>query len=258
MGGTKFIQGLWVWSLVTLDQVPPAEIQGQFVAESHSEDLSTNWSSDIAPGSEDEILQWAGGAKHTHRFRARLWKDHIFDDLTTKIAQIKSLVEKDYFLGRPPVAMFTIGHDIVETVVVESVGGINYDKPDYTGAILGVSFELTLRKYKEFTLAATNPYSSIPESRLYWAKTGDTFESIALKEYGSPNFGPYLRFRSDGLYETEFGTRVHVIPKRKVIRQPLVRYSIPFSQGERTRGRQQEILDRHSGPYVAHGLNGDL
>jgi len=261
MGVMKLLAGLWTWNLISLDKVPPTEISGQFIPESMSEEYGTEWDGDFAAGREDEVLQWAGGASKRITFRARFWREHIFDDIMTKVRDVKSLVERDYLLGRPPVVLFTLGVDISQQCVVESVGGINYDSPDYTGSIKGVSFEITLRKYTEFSLTATDPTAAVPESRVYWAKKGDTFEQIALREYGDAKFGPYLRYRNYAAgddFEVHYGQRVHVIPKKKVIKTPVETYSIPLSQGEATTGRRQQILDRHRALFIAHSIFGDL
>jgi len=258
VGVAKLLSGLVTWSLVTLDQVPPVEVSGEFHPEGLTEDLSTDWAGDFTAGREDEILQWAGGTSNRIAFRARFWRDHFLDDIASKVALVKGLVAKDPLLGRPPTVLFTVGADIAVNCVVESVGGIRYGKPRLDGFIREVIFDIALRRYTEFSIDAIDPTAPVSESRVYYAKRGDTFEQVAFHEYNSPAHGPYLRKRSK-LYELTFGDKIHIYPKRATLRKDASeRYSIPFAQDDETDGVRRTVIEKHDSPYRAHFLSVDL
>jgi len=182
------------WRLVRAD--PPGKgqsIVGQFHAEEYVENVSTEWAEVSIPTRSEPVLQWAKGNADTAAFRATLYAETAIDDIDAEIRALKAACRRDEKLARPPVFLFVYGA-IEFTVVVTSVGGIRYDELWADGRARRVTFDLALRAIRSpYTLTGTDPTARPHLSRYKPFVAGDTYESLALREYGDPIYGVWLR-----------------------------------------------------------------
>jgi len=186
-----------LWSLVCLEGVfEDQEIKGQFPPEAFTENVSTSWSDLAIAKRREPILQWSRGEAETASFSAKLWAERLSDDILSQVTMIRATVEPDADLGRPPLWRFAWGPIEFDCVVVE-VGGIVYDGLWSDGRIKGVTFALRLRKVVDkLSLEPIDPAAPVHDSLYSPVVAGETFESMAGRQYGEPMIGVLLRQRS--------------------------------------------------------------
>lgn len=173
------------WLLVRLDDPGKGEtIQGQFLAEEYTENLSTQWASIAIPKRRAPHTQWVRGEDEQFRFVAQFWaliykartqKDSqmstgssnvsgatstptrvvggtaeapeaYVEDILPVIAQLKTSILPDPLLGRPPRYLFTWGPGIRYEVVVETIGDVRYGELWTDGRFKQVTFSIALRR----------------------------------------------------------------------------------------------------------------
>lgn len=187
------------WQLVQLDGDFKGEVvEGQFMAENYVEAVSTRWAEVAIPRRTGPHLQWVRGDMDVGTFDARIWNPSPVDFLANKkvdggIAILRRAVLPDTTLGRPPRFRFVWG--VIEyDCVVEAIGDVRFDELWSDGSIKGVTFRLTLLKlYLDLPITPTDPSAPLKLSRYRPMLRGDTYESLALREYDRPDVGIFLR-----------------------------------------------------------------
>lgn len=244
------------WSLTNLDK--DDTIEGQFEATELTENIGTKYSKIGALNRQNPILQFIGGNLETITFQARLWnRDAAFagtaDDLLEKL---KDWTRRDDSLGRPPILSFSAAGDhpvAYSTCVIESLGGIRYDRPTTGGKLKGVTLTITLLKYEPYTLEG---YKG-GETRYHRAKSGDYYEMLTLREYGSAQMGDIIRKRHPSTPNIQTADIIK-LPSIEVLRKEQVKTtSIALSNAfGRKKSPQRtlrlEMLDKRRGAYVSH------
>lgn len=202
-GGGAYGSKVKKW--VLFDKENLEEIEGQFIPQNMTRELSGNIAEVSSVNRQYPILQWVGGVNETYTFTARLWaKDSTDNTVGEKLQRLEKLVVRNRDLGRPPVCAFYWGDDpsLAADVLVQSLGGITYDeimppvKNDRgvpISLLRGVTLQITLRRFVEVDLKLTDPSEKERQTRIRRARKGDTYESIALDEYGDPSLGILLR-----------------------------------------------------------------
>lgn len=207
MGIASVVSGILggvTWSLKNLDN--DDMIQGQFEAEDLVENVSTKYSKISSLNRQNPILQYIGGELDTVTFKARMWNQisgataaHLarFGAASDTLEKLKSWARRDDKTGRPPILQFSAAGDhplAYDKCVIESLGGISYDPPTTLGKMRGVTVTITLLKYTDYTLEG---YKG-GETRYHHAKTGDYYELLTYREYGSAMMGDIIRKRHPG------------------------------------------------------------
>lgn len=210
-----------VWRLKMIDS-PNTEYRGQFMAQNLTENVGANISSQSSLNKQSQDKQYIGGDDNTLTFNARVWASSSIKNVKKSVELLKTFTERNEELKRAPIFTFTSGTDIQCKCFVKSIGGVQYDDPRSDGSIRGATFNVTLEKIEDvptksgLSLAAlvktglgivsaaqglskSGGKINIPggslhtKGRLIVTKQGQTFESIAQKEYGNALYGDILR-----------------------------------------------------------------
>lgn len=200
------------------------------------------------------------------------------------IDKLKLLNKPDENLARPKRYMFTYGSEIQFEVFVKEITNIVYDDIRSDGTIRGASFTVTLLKTKSENLAkaagispagllstaggvfsattrglfsptiagrrlVANVTGGSPHtiSKFIAAKEGDTFESIARREYGNPFLGDILRrAQPDLAHEILPNETVAIIKKQEALQIPVTPQAVALRDTVDNRIVIQEFLDLRS------------
>lgn len=217
-----------VWTLVDLDRRDV--IVGQFEPQNVTRNISMNTAHGGSLGAEDPFTQWLRGELKTTTFTARLFAvdNTAGSNVESMIERLEDLVKRADDLKRPPICDFFVGsiESLTQTCLVKSLGGITYDSAFGDGTNRGATLQITLEKYTEITFKATDPTKPQTFTRQRLARQGDTYEAIALWEYGQPELGVVLRQLNPRLPGMPFadldkGNPVHIYPEDYLLEQPL-------------------------------------
>lgn len=189
------------WQLVRMDlPVIGDTICGQYQAQGYSENVASRWGTLTLPGRVAPIQRFSHGEARTAQFEARVYAETQADDVQAWIDHLKSSVEPDAYLGRPPRWRWVCGRTSYPCVVL-SLGGISYDEHWPDGRVKGAAFTIAIaRDDYELGLEPTDPTkpprlsSSKPVSR------GATYESMARERYGEASVGVFLRQDSEAAF----------------------------------------------------------
>ena len=256
-----------LWVLMDLDH--KVDVVGQFVPEDVSRGVSAELAVEGSVGRDHPIVMWIRGEAEEVTFRARLWATDAEDfSVEDRLVALENLVRRSTELERPPICAFAWGISATLTMdcLVKSVGGVSYDEVRPDGSLRGVSLTITLIRYEEVSWEATDP--SVPEhhTRIRRARRGDTYESIALDEYGDAQLGAILRQlnpRGDPgmpLADLRADDGVHVLPEDFLRRQPMQPRFHAFRTGpgyEAAEQRRREIIEERGGDRFSVELPGE-
>lgn len=183
-----------IWQLVQLDGANKGTvIAGQFVAENYREDAATVWAGISIPQRSAPVDQWIRGDTQAATFNARLYDTTGGDDLGARVALLRQAIAKDAKLQRPPLYRFVWGA-VSFDCAVESLGEIRYDELWADGRIKGLTLTIRLRRQlTPLDLQPTDTSKPVHLSRHKPVVDGDDYEGLALREYGDPSLGVYLR-----------------------------------------------------------------
>lgn len=211
----------------------PTEIQFKYQPQDLTEDVGANWGSSTGMNRADPILQYSHGDQRGFSFTMKLWADHSEVNIDDQITLLKRCVLKDEDLKRPPRFQFIWGTFIDETVVVSSIGGIKYDELRSDGTCRGATLSVRLLIYKSVDVALVA--EDRPTDTFFTtAKSGDTWEHLALREYDDPELGEILRRRNPSIpFPGNEPQRIVTLPKIENIRNEIIEPdSIPLARTE--------------------------
>jgi hypothetical protein len=208
-----------LWVLSDLDR--NEDVVGQFIPQDVTKTVSGSIAHGAVTGGQHPILQWVAGDVEIVTFRAKLWAADSTDlTVEDRLERLEGLVKRAADLGRPPVCAFSWGFlgTLTLDCLVKSLGGVTYDEVRPDGSLRGASLTITLERYEAPELTITDP--SVPEkfTRVRRARRGDTYESVALEEYGDALLGVLLRQlnpRVPGMQLADLRARdpIHVFPE---------------------------------------------
>ncbi len=213
-----------VWSLQNKDD-PSLAIQGQYAPEDYTENAGAKIPDVSTVNNQEPFPQWVGGEGETSSFTARIFRpDPLAAGSVRKdVESLKKATKKDPKLHRAPLFRFQWGEEIQFDCFVVSVGGIKYDEVTETGLVKGAQFSSVMRRIEKIPNQGFSKLSDISglttslkkisdflgdspsllvdiiggslhrKGKTIKAKEGDTFESIAAREYGDPLVGDVLR-----------------------------------------------------------------
>jgi len=253
IGGHGKNQKLWsLW-----DQDRDEVIYGQFTAEGVQRFLGANIAQSSTMNSQYPILQWVSGDLEEISFDARLWANDAGDfTVEQRLDRLEDLIRRNSDLERPPVCTFGWG-DVASLVVDCLVRSMSegFDEVRDDGTLRGVSIRISLARYEAVEFSPTD--SSLPErmTRIRRARKGDTYERIALLEYGDPELGVLLRQlnpRLPGMPLADLNPKdpVHVYPEDFLLSKPIEPEFHAFKSGpgyEAAEERRREIFDARGG-----------
>lgn len=239
-----------IWTLVDLDR--NETIEGQFVPQGVTRNVGMVTSSGASLNAPDPFVQFVRGELRTTTFTARIWardstEGPLVDD---RIRRLEALVERSDDFKRPPVCDFFVGsvETLSMTCVVKSLGGITYDELFDDGSPRGATLQITLEKFVEVELEATDPTKPETFTRRRRAKQGDTYESVALWEYGDAELGVLLRQlnpRVPGMDYADLavGDEVHIYPEEYLLEQELEPEFHGFKSGSGNEAAEAAVRD---------------
>lgn len=216
-GGAGFDPKLWT----LFDRDRNEEIVGQFVAQSVTREVSGRIARSESHNAQFPIVQWLGGELETVSFSAKLWaRDSTDFSVEDRLERLEQLVRRQDDLKRPPVCAFSLGdvRSLQIDCLVRSIGGITYDEVRSDGSLRGVELQISLERYEVFDFEATDPATPETFTRIRRARAGDSYESVALDEYGDPELGVLVRQlnpRVAGMDYSDLAPKdpVHVFPE---------------------------------------------
>lgn len=229
-------------------------IVGQFAPGGLTHNISGNIVSGTNPNSQYPIIQWLSGELEVVSFEVRLWaKDSLDFSIQQRFERLQNLVIRNDDLKRPPICTFTWGNLDLDCLI-RSLRNIRYDDLRNDGTQRGITCQLTLERYEEVTLEATD--SSVPDTdtRIRKAKKSDTYESIAQDEYGNAELGVLLRQKNPRklnmlLSDLNVGDPVHIYSETKLLQLPIEPQFHAFKSGpgnEAAEERRREMFEARS------------
>lgn len=178
------------WFLKNLDN---GEMEfGSFPATEVTENVGSTYANTFALNRQKAITQFLHGNLETISFTAKYFAVVAGQDIQSRVEKIKNWTRRDLDKGRPPVCQFWIGdqHARAEFCLITNVS-VAYGRPGHLGAMRDVTLNITLQRYDPFSLTETASF----DTRYHMARTGDTYEMLAVREYGNPMLGVELRQR---------------------------------------------------------------
>lgn len=228
------------------------DLEFQFTPTSFSMDIGADYATATALNRQHPIMQWTKGKQKTITFEAKFYAlttDVNIDDVLTKLEAACSKVER---LGRPPILIFTWGRVISEFVVIESLGNIIIDDLRPDGSHQGFLFRIALRRHDFFDLTLTDPDAPPHDSFTKVVRYGDTWESIALREYNEPIKGDLLRRRYPATPFLSPG-QIVILPDRENIRGvKVLPESPPLARTDEQIKVREAIFAARGGKRVSH------
>ena len=254
IGGSGPLDKLWI--LTDLDR--NEDIVGQFIPQQVQKTVAGQIAQASSVNSQYPILQWIAGELETITFSAKLWatdsEDFTVDD---RLERLEDLVKRNTDLKRPPVCAFSLGDvpSLAVDCLVKTIGGITYDEVRDDGTLRGVTLQLQLARYEEVEFEITDPSTPETFTRIRRAKKGDTYESIALDEYGDPTLGVLLRQlnpRIPGMDLADLRAKdpIHIFPEDYLVTLAIEPEFHAFKTGdgyEAAEARRREIFDDRGG-----------
>jgi len=205
------------WSLKNNDT--KEVVSGQFLPTDYTENISAQYGEFSTVNIQDPFPQWISGNAETATFKIRIFSFDAASTVKENIQILRTATRKDAKLNRPPIFTFTYGLEIAYLCFVQVVGGIRYDEVTSDGFIRGATLDITLRRLEDLPddesiaqfkadkgvisgvkkVLKLSGLINIPggslhaKGRTVLVKEGDTFESIAQREYSNALQGDILR-----------------------------------------------------------------
>ena len=265
------------WSLVGDDPgYEDLEFRGQFGAENYREaGGNANLGEATTLNKAEPNFQWLYGDGEIVTFRSRLFALDSFKNIKQQVETLKSFKKRKSDLKRPPKFLFTYGTEIQFTCFVRQID-YDYDELRNDGSIRGVMINMTLQKFDDTLIgteaAATSLASqikfaagiiggaagivsqikskiSIPGFSVHTldktikAKEGDTFESIALAQYGNALLGDLLRNTQPDKLNLQAGDDVILLDPTEINEILVTPRSIPLKDTPENNALRDEFLE---------------
>lgn len=149
------------------------------------------WATTATMNQDQPIQQYSNGKEKGWKFTMKLWAEDSSQDIQEMYELMKRCVVKDIGLARPARFVFLWGQAIHSTVVIKSLGDPRWDSLRDDGSLRGVTMGIVLAVYDPVNYGLTG--QADPHTYYYTIRYGDTWEGIALAEYGDPMLGCLLR-----------------------------------------------------------------
>ena len=273
------------WSLVGDDTgYEDLQFKGQFPAENYAErGGNANLGEATTLNKSEPNYQWLYGDGEIVSFRARLFALNSFKNIKQQIETLKSFKKRKSDLKRPPKFLFTYGTEIQFTCFIRQID-YEYDELRNDGSIRGAIITISLQKLDD-TLIGTEAASTSLASQVKFAagvigsaagilsqvkskinipffsvhtldktiiaKDGDTFESIAQRQYGNALLGDLLRNTQPDKVNLKTGDSVILLDPIEINEISVTPRSIPLKATPENSALRNEFLDlRHSNTTI--------
>lgn len=263
-----------VWTLKNNDT--GEVLRGQYVPQDYTENVGAKIPEVSTVNNQEPFPQWVGGEGETSTFKARIFQITSEDSVTDQVERLKAATQKDESRFRAPIFTFTWGVDISYKCFVVSLGGIKYDEINNVGEIKGAEFTIVLRKIanepkqglgklqslsglvddvKNFFSSIGGNGSDIVDvinasphtiSRRAIAKEGDTFESIAQREYGNALVGDILRRAQPEKLTLQAGDEVILIDRTEIFEIEVTPVSNPLKRTATSKAVRDVIFEKRN------------
>jgi hypothetical protein len=255
------------WTLISQDT--GVSLEGKFPPQNLRENVSGVWASQGTLGLSQPILQFVRGDQESVEVDLKAYARHRGilglglgavntplgpEDILDEVDQIRNLARINPDLGRPEVWLFSVGEQFSQQVVVQSVGGIRYDRfRPSDGSLRGVMFSVRMLRYIPFDVQDLTGQAQV-ESLVTPALPGDAYEHIAKRVHGDASLGEALRRRNPDRRTLQPGDLVHVPAKRTLRREvlPLKQQSLPLKSGARQRDNIVNAFVIRGVPALSH------
>lgn len=232
------------------------ELQGQFEPENLVDNVGVKYAKINALNRQNPIVQFISGDARTVTFVARLFaRDSLFKDAKDSYDLLKKWAERDPNLERPPILSFWVGDGMMSMAlcVIESLGGITFDRPTFGGAWRGATLPITLLKYEPFSLESVEG----GETRYHRAKFQDYYEMLTYREYGDAMIGDVIRKRHPSKPNIQIGDIIKLPSVQTLRRERTSTKSIPlqtaYGRKETPQRRLRlEMFEKRDRDYVSH------
>lgn len=268
-----FIKSPAKWKLVRVDD-PKDFVEGQFQAEDFVRNVENTYAR-INLLKREPGLAFVGQASRTFSFRATFWNESSLSEFggisaafdvtklvktivggkqktpTEKLRKLLKFMEKDPKTDEPPLLHFSWGNgDLRWDCRLESLGGIKYDDLWSDGSIKGVSCDLRLvAEPPAVDISPVDPSAPIHLSHYKPVAAGETYESMALAEYGNPLFGTALRQENTVAFPVP-GDVVRMPNKDYFVRKGLEPRDYCLSGNEDAQAALTETASERAAPMV--------
>lgn len=265
------------WTLTGDDlEFNDLNFQGQFMAQNFREsggDAELGESTTL--NKEKPNFQFLSNDGETVTFQTRFYATDSFKNIKQQIELLRSLKKRDPDLKRPPKLLFTYGTETEFTCFVRRVDYL-YDELRSDGSIRGVIASITLQKLDVTFIgskaAATSLAAQIKAAagvaaaaagiaaqikskvdipgasphtvdRKKIVRQGETFESIAQREYGSALLGDVLRRAQPGKANLKVGDAIVLLDADEISEIEVTPQSVPLKATPNNQELRQEFLD---------------
>lgn len=177
------------WFIVNTDTME--NIYGPYEPENVTHTVGSVYADAWALNKQHPVRQFLHGQVETITFTGRFYAVFELLQVEKQVEKLKSWSRKDDDYGRPPVCYFFVGldqHVKMESCVIRNVS-VTYDRPGFLGSMKGATVSITLERYDPFSLEDSENF----DTRYHFVKLGDTFETLAQREYRDPMLGIQLR-----------------------------------------------------------------
>lgn len=221
MAGYSFFRRPTTWRLWNTDTWESIE-SGHEIDGDITEAFGGNWVEAEAPGMNDPLQQWTAGRQKTVTLDLFFFAEFFFSDIVGKINLLKRWAELDLHLSPPrvPRLLLDYGEAFQIPCKLEAVGALRWEgrlRDDGTPRIARVS--LTLRRWIDSIQYEPTDPTAQPHSTIYHTvQSGQTFEHIAARRYGSENaiLGVLLRQDNPASVHLVEGEQIEVTDLDKV------------------------------------------
>jgi len=251
-------------------------IEFQFVPDRFIRNVASNWAEKSAFGRDHPVLQYVTQESETYSFRALLFAERTTDTISDKVEALIAAVRANATLKRPPLWTFSWGDFIIDTsVIIESVGGIEYGEPRANdtitgviadrlyGALLGtgpgqqlrtVQFRMRLKHYEPFGIEIPSLADLDRDTFHHIVRTGDTWEELARLHYKEALKGDLLRRRNPSKEFLVGGQTVDVLKPSRFRGLTPTPYSIPLVRTTAASTMRRELFEDRRKSRVSHVL----
>jgi hypothetical protein len=136
-------------------------------------------------------------------------------------------------------------------VVVESIGNIRFDPLRSDGTARGVTLAISLKRYEFFGLTLTDPNARPTNTTYVVVRDGDTWESLAHRVYGKPDYGDFLRRMFPATPRQRSETTVALPDEDKFDNLLMAPESFPLARTEGGIAARRTIFDLRNVPKVS-------
>lgn len=264
------------WTLEALDPgFESGKFEGQFITENMEENIGSTLGETTTVNKDKPDFKWLHGEAEIFTFTTRLWASDSLKNINKTLHTLKNLARRNDELRRAPRCVFTAGSEISFNCFVRGIK-TKYDELRSDGSLRGAIIDLTLQKIEsdiKTDNAATSLASQlkfaggliagavglvatgkklidIPGGSLHTidrtveAKQGNTFESIAKKEYGNALLGDVLRRAQPEKANFKPGDKIILVEPSEIRQIAVTQQSIPLKSTQANTELREVFLSR--------------